>query len=99
MTRSGELFPLLQRASRCDRVRMTPEHDRTIVARIASQPVAATDSYSHTDVAALLRERARGNAPLRFALYRTVPDEPGYDGDVFARGLAHAAHLTLRSLD
>src|SRR5699024_7912006 len=99
MTRSGDLFPLLQRASRCDRVRMTPEHDRTIVARIASQPLATTDSYSHTDVAALLREWARGNAPRRFALYRTVRDDAGYDGDVFAWGLAHEDHLTVRSLD
>lgn len=78
---------------------MSAAHDRAIVENIASQPLATTDTYTPGEVAALLRDWARGNAPRRFALYRTVHDDTGYDGDVFAWGLAHENHLTVRSLD
>ena len=78
---------------------MTSEHDRAIADRLHETPLAATHTYTRDDIEALLRDWARNNPPRRFALYRTVEDEAGFDGDVFAWGLAHEHYLVVRSLD
>lgn len=78
---------------------MTPEHDRAVADRLHETPLAATHTYTRVEIEALLRDWARENPPRRFALYRTVEDDAGFDGDVFAWGLAHDNYLVVRSLD
>lgn len=78
---------------------MTPEHDRAIADRLHETPLAVARRYTRDEIEALLRDWARNNPPRRFALYRTVEDEAGFDGDVFAWGLAHEHYLVVRSLD
>lgn len=78
---------------------MTPEHDQAVAERIHVEPLTTTAVYTRHDIEALLRDWARQNPPRRFALYRTIRDNAGYDGDVFAWGLAHDRYLVVRSLD
>lgn len=78
---------------------MTPEHDRAVADRLNDTPLAVAHRYTRDEIAALLRDWARNNPPRRFALYRTVEDDAGFDGDVFAWGLAHEHYLVVRSLD
>lgn len=76
---------------------MQPDYDGTDHPHVT--PLRPASSYSRNEIQAVLRDWARRHPPRRFALYRTYEDEAGYDGDVFAWGLAHDNYLAVRSND
>lgn len=76
---------------------MAPQHELTDDPH--ATPLRPASSYTRAEIQAVLCDWALEHPPRRFALYRTYQDQIGYDGEVFAWGLAHDRYLAVRSND